>query len=106
MRFVKSQILDQSANFYPNFLRRDLEKALNLALDEIIKTVAKGNSVQIRGFGSFKIRNLKSRIARNPKDGSRVEVPAKQSVHWKTSKELFQKLNRQKHFGTIFFLML
>ncbi len=93
MSFVKSQILDQLANSYPNFLRRDLEKALNLVLNEIIKTVAKGNSVQIRGFGSFKIRNLKSRIARNPKDGSRVEVPAKQSVHWKTSKKLFQKLN-------------
>ena len=93
MSFVKSQILDQLANSYPNFLRRDLEKALNLILDEIIKTVAKGNSVQIRGFGSFKIRNLKSRIARNPKDGSRVEVPPKRSVHWKTSKELFQKLN-------------
>ena len=93
MSFVKNRILDQLANSYPNFLKRDLEKALNLVLDEIIKTVAKGNSVQIRGFGSFKIRNLKSRIARNPKDGTRVEVPAKQSVHWKISKELFQKLN-------------
>ena len=94
MSFVKSQILNQLANSYPNFLRRDLEKALNLVLDEIIKTVAKGNSVQIRGFGSFKVRNLKSRIARNPKDGSKVEIPAKQSVHWKISKELFQKLNQ------------
>ena len=93
MSFVKSKILDQLANFYPNFLRRDLKKALNLVLDEIIKTVAKGKNIQIRGFGSFKIRQLKSRIGRNPKDGSRVEVPAKQSVHWKTSKELFQKLN-------------
>ena len=68
MSFVKNRILDQLANSYPNFLRRDLEKALNLVLDEIIKTVAEGNSVQIRGFGSFKIRHLKSRIGRNPKD--------------------------------------
>ena len=93
MSFVKSKILDHLANSYPNFLRRDLEKALNLVLNEIIRAVALGNSVQIRGFGSFKIRNLKSRIARNPKDGSRVEVPAKQIVHWKTSKELFETLN-------------
>ena len=93
MSFVKSQILDQLANSYPNFLRRDLEKALNLVLDEIIKTIAKGENVQIRGFGSFKIRQLKFRIGRNPKDGSKVEIPAKQSVHWKTSKTLFQKLN-------------
>ena len=94
MSFVKNRILDQLANSYPNFLRRDLEKALNLVLDEIIKTVAKGKNVQIRGFGSFKIRQLKFRIGRNPKDGSRIEIPAKQSVHWKISKELFQKLNQ------------
>ena len=94
MSFVKSQILDQLANSYPNFLRRDLEKALNLVLDEIIKTVAKGKNIQIRGFGSFKIRQLKSRIGRNPKDGSKVEIPAKQNVHWKISKEFFQKLNQ------------
>ena len=94
MSFVKSQILDQLANSYPNFLRRDLEKALNLVLDEIIKAIAKGENVQIRGFGSFKNRQLKTRIGRNPKDGSRIEIPAKQSVHWKISKELFQKLNQ------------
>ena len=94
MSFVKSQILKKLANSYPNFLRRDLEKALNLVLDEIIKAVAKGKNVQIRGFGSFKTRQLKPRIGRNPKDGSRVEIPAKQSVHWKISKELFQKLNQ------------
>ena len=94
MIFVKSQILDQLANFYPNFLRQDLEKALNLVLDEIIKAIDKGENVQIRGFGSFKNRQLKTRIGRNPKDGSRIEIPAKQGVHWKISKELFQKLNQ------------
>ena len=94
MSFVKSQILDQLANSYPNFLRRDLEKALNLVLNEIIKTIAKGENVQIRGFGSFKTKRLKPRTGRNPKDGSIVKIPAKQSVHWKISKEFFQKLNQ------------
>ena len=94
MSFVKSRILDQLANSYPNFLRRDLEKTLNLVLDEIIKAIAKGENVQIRGFGSFKSRQLKTRIGRNPKDGSRIEIPAKQDVRWKISKELFQKLNQ------------
>ena len=96
MSFVKSRILDQLANSYPNFLRRDLEKTLNLVLDEIIKAIAKGENVQIRGFGSFKSRRLKTRIGRNPKDGSRIEIPAKQSVQWKISKELFQKLNQDE----------
>jgi len=94
LSFVKSQILEKLANSYPNFLRRDLEKALNLVLDEIIKTVAKGKNVQIRGFGSFKNRQLKSRIGRNPRDGSKVKIPAKQSVQWKISKKFFQKLNQ------------
>jgi len=94
LSFVKNRILDQLANSYPNFLRRDLEKALNLVLDEIIKTIAKGENVQIRGFGSFKTKQLKPRIGRNPKDGSRVKIAAKQSVNWKISKELFQKLNQ------------
>ncbi len=96
MSFVKSRILNQLANSYPNFLRRDLEKTLNLVLDEIIKAIAKGENVQIRGFGSFKSRRLKTRIGRNPKDGSRIEIPAKQSVQWKISKELFQKLNQDE----------
>jgi|TARA_B100001964_G_C13911929_1_gene456322 integration host factor subunit beta len=94
LSFVKSQILDKLANSYPNFLKQDLEKTLNLVFDEIIKTLAKGKNVQIRGFGSFKIRQLKSRIGRNPKDGSIIKIPAKQSVHWKMSKEFFQKLNQ------------
>ena len=94
MSFVKSKILEKLANSYPNFLKRDLEKALNLVLDEIIKAVASGINVEIRGFGSFKIKNLKPRIGRNPKDGSRVNIPSKQTVRWKTSKELFKKLNK------------
>ena len=94
MSFVKNRILEQLANSYPNFFRRDLEKALNLVLDEIIKAIAKGENVQIRGFGSFKNRQLKTRIGRNPKNGSRIEIPAKQGVHWKISKEFFQQLNQ------------
>ncbi len=93
MSFVKSQILDQLTNFYPNFLRRDLEKALNLVFTEIIESLARDNNVQIRGFGSFKIKQLKFRIGRNPRDGSRVEIAAKKVVHWKISKEFFKKLN-------------
>ncbi len=99
MNFVKSQILDQLADSYPHFLRQDLEKALNLVLNEIIKTIAKGQNVEIRGFGSFKIKQLKSRIGRNPKDGSRVVIPSKQSVYWKMSKEFFKKLNQDTGYN-------
>ena len=97
MKFVKSQILNQLAHSYPNFLRRDLKKTLNLIFDEIINSLAHGKNVEIRGFGSFKIKQLRSRIGRNPKNGSRIEIPAKRNVRWKMSKEFFQKLNQDKN---------
>ena len=93
MSFVKSQILDQLTDTYPTFLKNDLEKVLNLVLNEMISALAKGENVEIRGFGSFKIKQLKSRIGRNPKDGSKVNIPAKRKIHWKMRKELFKMLN-------------
>ena len=96
MSIVKSQILNQLANSYPNFLRKDLEKALDLIFNEIIQSIARGNNIEIRGFGSFRIKQLKSRIGRNPKNGLKIEVPSKKTVKWKMSKEFFQELNKKK----------
>ena len=97
MSFVKSQILNKLANSYPNFLKRDLEKALNLVFYEITEALSKGHGVEIRGFGTFKIRKMNARIGRNPKDGSMVNIPPKRSVNWKISKEFFKKLNNEKN---------
>ena len=94
MSFVKNRILSQLADSYPNFLRRDLEKALCLVLNEIIKALANGRQVQIRQFGTFALRQKKARIGRNPRTGKRVAIAAKQGVHWKMSKEFFKKLNQ------------
>ena len=99
MSFVKSQILKKLADNFPTYLKSDLSKCLDLAFDEIIKTVAKDKNVEIRGFGSFKIRHLKPRLGINPKNLSRVDIPAKKSVRWKMSKELFQKLNQDVNYN-------
>ena len=93
MSIVKSKILDQLADNYPNFLRKDLEKTLNLVLEEITRALSKHQNVEIRGFGTFKIKKQKARIGRNPKDGSRVEIHAKNTIQWKMSKQLFKLLN-------------
>ena len=95
MSIVKSQIIDQLADNYPNFLRKDLKKTLNLILDEIISGLIKNNNVEIRGFGTFKIKKQKARVGRNPKNGSKVEIPEKKTIQWKMSKELFNKLNKK-----------
>ena len=86
MSIVKSKILDQLTDNYPNFLRKDLEKALNLVLDEIARALSKQQNVEIRGFGTFKIKKQRARIGRNPKDGSRVEIHAKNSFRHKRFK--------------------
>ena len=63
MSIVKSKILDQLTDNYPNFLRKDLEKALNLVLDEIARALSKQQNVEIRGFGTLskKINKSKNR---------------------------------------------
>ena len=94
MSFVKKQILDSLCDQYNQFLRRDLSKVLNLVFNEIIESLARNQRVEIRSFGSFELRRQKARLGRNPRSGERVEIPAKKNVHWKISKELFQKLNQ------------
>ena len=98
MSIVKSQILDQLADSYPNFPRKILEKSLNLVFDEIIDALAKERGCEIRKFGSWRIRHRKKKIGRNPRDNTTIEIPEKKNIHWKMSKELLQKLNQDtKH---------
>ena len=97
MSIVKSKILDQLADTYKNFLRKDLELALNCVLDEIARALSKQQSVQIRRFGSFRIKKQKARIGRNPRTGERIEIPAKNTISWKMSKQLFKLLNNESN---------
>lgn len=62
-------------------------------LDSIVKSLRDGKRVEIRGFGSFATRQRRPRIARNPKTGARVEVPAKRVPYFKPSKELTKLVN-------------
>ena len=62
-------------------------------LDSIVKSLRDGKRVEIRGFGSFATRQRRPRIARNPKTGARVEVPAKRVPYFKPSKELTNLVN-------------
>ena len=93
MSIVKSQILDQLADSYPNFPRKILEKSLNLVFDEIIDALAKERGCEIRKFGSWRIRHRKKKIGRNPKTGAKIDIPAKKTIHWKMSKDLLNMLN-------------
>ena len=96
MAIVKSKLLKQLSNNYPNFLKKDLEKFTNIILNEIKKTLQRGERVELRGFGIFSTRLQKESIRRNPKNGEKILVKKKRVIHWKMSKELFKKINNEK----------
>ena len=96
MAIVKSNLLKQLSDSYPNFLKKDLEKFLNIILSEIKQALYKGERVELRGFGVWSTHIQKSRISRNPKTGEKIETPQKKTIHFKMGKELFKKLNNNE----------
>ena len=93
MAIVKSKLLKQLSKNYPNFLKKDLEKFTNIILNEIKRSLKRGDRVELRGFGIFYTNKQKARISRNPKTGEKVNTPEKKTIHFKMSKDLFKKLN-------------
>ena len=93
MAVVKSKIIDNLSDNYPNFLKKDLEKFLNIFFNEIKQTLNRGERVELRGFGSWSVHTQKARISRNPKTGEKIETPQKKTIHFKMSKDLFKKIN-------------
>ena len=95
MTIVKSELLNQLSKNFPNFLKKDLKKFSNIILREIKNTLKRGERVELRGFGVFSSKIQKARISRNPKTGEKVNTPAKKTIHFKMSKEMFKKLNNE-----------
>ena len=96
MAIVKSKLLKQLANNFPNFLKKDLEKFINIILIEIKQALKRGDRVELRGFGIFSTNIQKARISRNPKTFEKVNTPEKKTIHFKMAKEMFKKLNNDE----------
>ncbi len=96
MAVVKSKLLKQLSQNYPNFLKKDLDKFTEIILKEIKRTLKRGERVELRGFGIFSTNKQKARISRNPKTGEKVNTPEKKTIHFKMAKELFKKLNNHE----------
>ena len=76
--------------------RKDSEVIVEAIFDSIVRSLRTGDKIEIRGFGSFRTRQRQSRVGRNPKTGTRVEVPAKKIPYFKPSKELKDVVNVSK----------
>ena len=96
MAIVKSELIKQLKKSYPNFLTKDLSKVIDIILKEVKNSLKRGEGVELRGFGTFRSNIQKESIRRNPKTGTKVNVPKKRVIKWKMSKELFKKLNDEK----------
>ena len=91
---VKSELVQRLCNMYPNILRKDIEKILDIIIFEMIEALYRNEAVEIRGFGRFKTVMRKDRIGRNPKNSKVIQIPAKKAIKWKMSKILFKRLNK------------
>jgi integration host factor subunit beta len=96
LAIVKSELIKQIKKSYPNFLNRDLSKLIDIILNEIKNSLKRSEGVELRGFGTFRTNIQKESIRRNPKTGTKVNVPKKRTIKWKMSKDLFKKLNNEK----------
>ena len=96
MAIVKSKLLKKLSQNYPNFLKKDLEKFTEIILNEIKRTLRRGDRVELRGFGVFSTNIQKARLSRNPKTGEKIHTPEKKTIHFKMAKDLFKKLNNEK----------
>ncbi len=75
---------------------KDVEYSVKILVDTMTRSLAKGQRIEIRGFGSFDLNERPKRIGRNPKTGERVEVPKKHVPHFKPGKELRERVDIQE----------
>ena len=91
---VRSELLQKLCNLYPNILRKDIKKILEIIFHELTEALCRGENIEIRGFGIFKTTVKKARIGRNPKNSESVQIPEKRAIIWKMSKIFFNRLNK------------
>ena len=89
---TKAELIEEVARVV-EMTRTDSETIVETIFDSIVNSLHKGEKIEIRGFGSFRTRQRQPRVGRNPKTGSRVEVPSKRIPYFKPSKELRDLVN-------------
>ena len=92
---IKSELIQRISSQNPHLYQRDIEKIVNAIFDEIVKTLRRGDRVELRGFGAFSAKIRGARKGRNPKTGAEVQVPQKVIPFFKTGKEMRARLNRE-----------
>jgi integration host factor subunit beta len=90
---TKSELIQRLADKNPHLYLRDIEKIVETVFEDISKALAKGDRVELRGFGAFSVKQREARSGRNPRTGAQVAVSAKRLPFFKTGKGLRERLN-------------
>jgi integration host factor subunit beta len=93
---VKSELLNTLNEKLPDLQENDVALVLDCIISQMVDALAHGERIEIRGFGSFNLRHRSPRVARNPKTGESVNLPAKVSTHFKPGKEMRDKVNASR----------
>ena len=90
---IRSELIQKLADENPHLFQRDVERLVNTIFDEITDAMARGDRVELRGFGAFSVKKRDARTGRNPRTGETVAVEEKHVPFFKTGKLLRDRLN-------------
>ncbi len=90
---IRSELIQTIADENPHLFQRDVERIVNAIFEEITNAMARGERVEIRGFGAFSVKQRDARVGRNPRTGEAVDVESKSVPFFKTGKLLRDRLN-------------
>jgi integration host factor subunit beta len=96
---TKAELIEEVSKVV-EMTRKDSEEIVDTIFNSIVGSLHRGEKIEIRGFGSFRTRQRQPRVGRNPKTGTRVEVPSKRIPYFKPSKELRDLVNHGSEEGT------
>jgi integration host factor subunit beta len=93
MCMIRSELIQKVAEENPHLFQRDVERIVNTIFEEITEALARGERVELRGFGAFSVKRRDARLGRNPRTGESVPVTEKAVPFFKTGKLLRDRLN-------------
>ena len=91
---TRSELILRIAQKNPHLYQRDVERIVSTIFEEIASALARGDRVELRGFGAFSVKHREARVARNPRTGESVDVAEKTVPFFKTGKQLRERINQ------------
>ena len=93
---LKRNLVEKTAENLDGYLKKDISQAVEIIIETMAESLKRGSRVEIRGFGSFSIRERKARLTRNPKTGKVMDIPSRRTLHFAMSKSLKEALINKK----------